>query len=93
MKTQHDKIIEKMLSFPKIEWWKPQDFMQDDKWFVGYEASARLSELAKMYPEMIESKQDGKYKARRLKLENSQEWQYIVDPRLMPATPEQMRLV
>jgi len=49
-------------------WWLPQDFMRPElgELFVGYEASARLSELAKLYPEKIESKRQGKYMARRL---------------------------
>lgn len=61
-----------MLGAPSKIWFLPQDFMQSqlgDK-FVGYEASARLSELASKYPEMIESRRNGKYIARRLKVEN-----------------------
>lgn len=58
-----------MRDTPSKEWWYPQDFMQEHPshpLFVGYEASARLSELAKLYPEMIESKKDGKYTVRKL---------------------------
>lgn len=65
MKTQHEKILEVMSTDPG-RWWLPHDFMQPDlaENFVGYEASARLSELAKMGK--LESKRDGKYIARRL---------------------------
>jgi len=58
-----------MLQVPSKEWWYPHDFMQEHPshpLFVGYEASARLSELAKYYPEMIESKKEGKYTVRKL---------------------------
>ena len=65
--TQHEKILNHMKSDP-TRWWLPQDFMKNElgDLFVGYEASARLSELAKLYPNMIESKRQGKYMARRL---------------------------
>lgn len=70
MKTQHQKILELMAGDPK-RWWLASDFMQPGlgELFVGYEASARLSELAKLYPDKIESQQQGKYIARRLKQE------------------------
>ena len=55
--TQHQKIIFKMLHGPRDKWWLPQDFMRGDQYFVGYEAPARLSELAADYPDMIETKQ------------------------------------
>lgn len=49
------------------EWFFPQDFMQPHlgELFVGYEASARLSELASDYG-FIESKREGKYMVRKL---------------------------
>ena len=56
--TQHQKIIFQMLHGPRDKWWLPQDFMRGGPYFVGYEASARLSELAADYPEMIETKQE-----------------------------------
>jgi len=72
--TQQQKIIFKMLHGPKGKWWLPQEFMESDRYFVGYEASARLSELAKEYPEMIETRQDGKQHARRIKTEDVDLW-------------------
>ena len=49
-------------------WFYPHDFMKDDlgALFVGYEASARFSEMARMFPKAIESIRDGKYFKRRL---------------------------
>ena len=73
--TQQEKIIITMLR-GRREWWLPFDFMRtsDGELFVGYEASARLSELRKEYPDMIESKRDGKYVATRLRREAVAEW-------------------
>lgn len=81
--TQHQKIIFKMLHGQRDKWWLPQDFMRGDQYFVGYEASARLSELAADYPDMIETKQDGKYKARRIKTEAVDTW--------LPQLPRDLR--
>lgn len=74
--TQYQKIITLMARYPQKEWWLPSDFMQDtlDYLFVGYEASARLSELARQYPDMIATQQQGKYKARRLCFESIDQW-------------------
>lgn len=72
--TQHQKIIFQMLKGPRDKWWLPQDFMRGGDYFVGYEASARLSELASDYPEMIETKQDGKQFARRIKTADVDLW-------------------
>ncbi len=80
--TQYQKIIFKMLHGPKDKWWLPHEFMRGD-YFVGYEASARLSELAADYPEMIETKQDGKYKARRIKTDAVDFW--------LPQLPRDLR--
>lgn len=65
MRTQHQKILNIMATNPD-RWWLPQDFMQTDLGdnFVDYEASARLSELAKMGE--VESRREGKYMARKL---------------------------
>ena len=47
------------------KWFLPQDFMRNQQWFVGYEASARMSELAKEYPRNIESVREGRQIKRR----------------------------
>jgi len=69
--TQHEKIIKIMVNNKDHIWWLPQDFMQPNlgDYFVGYEASARMSELANKYPKMIESKRDGKYIKRRFRFD------------------------
>lgn len=70
--TQHEKIIERMVVLRAIkEWFVPMDFMPVNMGpdFVGYESSARLSEIAKWYPEMIDSRRVGKFKERRIAYE------------------------
>ena len=65
---QSEKVLAALKASPG-KWFYPMDFMRPDsgQYFVGYEASARLSELAKKYPDNIESERDGKYIKRRWK--------------------------
>lgn len=72
--TQHQKIVATMCKNSQKEWWLPQDFMQPGEFFVGYEASARLSELQSENPEMFESVRSGKYMKRRICFETGKEW-------------------
>lgn len=79
--TQHQKILFRMAHRKDLqEWFLPMDFMQPEMGdtFVGYEASARLSELATDYPEMIESRPQGKYKKRRVRWESIDQWLYLL---------------
>lgn len=72
--SQHQKIIAKICCHTNKEWWLPTDFMDSDEFFVGYEASARLSELQRQYPAMFETRPAGKYKERRIRFETGKEW-------------------
>ena len=77
MKTQHEKIVAIMARARTDKvWFLPQDFMNPDlgDLFVGYEASARLSELGSQYPEMIESVREGKYIKRAVRWNNINNW-------------------
>lgn len=72
---QSDIILRAMLTDKTKRWWYPVDFMQlGASNFVGYEASARLSEIAKKYPDMLASERDGKYMKRRILWENVDTW-------------------
>lgn len=74
---QTEKILTLMtFNRGKRNWFYPPDFMKQalGDYFVGYEASARLSELASKYPDMIESEKRGKYVYRRIKWETYDEW-------------------
>lgn len=59
------KVILTVLQENKGKWFLPQDFMRNKKTFVGYEASARMSELAKKYTENIQSRLNGRQLERR----------------------------
>ena len=43
-KTQRNTILKAMIDNKLKKWWNAKDFQQG-KYFVGYEASARMSEL------------------------------------------------
>jgi hypothetical protein len=73
---QHEKIITLMIRKKgDQEWFKADDFMlpaipKDSPLFVGYEAGARLSELHQRFPEIIEVKKEGRYRAVKFRFEN-----------------------
>lgn len=69
---QNEKVLVGLIR-AKGAWLLPVDFMRPEsgELFVGYEASARLSEAAKLYPGLIESKQEGRFKARRFRVDCS----------------------
>jgi len=58
---QHDIILRAMLNNKDKKEWKATDF-QKEPYFVGYEASPRMSELAKMYPDLINTGRDGRFR-------------------------------
>lgn len=72
--SQHQKIIAKMCKHDLKKWWLPSDFMQNDEFFVGYEASARLSELQRQYPYMFDSRPAGRFLERRMRFEDGKQW-------------------
>lgn len=56
--SQCEKILKIMLKEKWKKIWTAKDF-QNEKWFIGYEASARMSDLMRMYPDLfIVGKQD-----------------------------------
>lgn len=59
---QKDKILYFMLSDPDKKIWTAKDF-QSRKYFIGYEASARMSELANsIYKSILIVSKDGRYR-------------------------------
>lgn len=66
---QYDVILKAMLTRKDVKWWYAKDF-QHDPYFVGYEASARMSELAMMYPEILISERDGRFRTLRVNWKN-----------------------
>lgn len=58
---QHDIILWAMLNNPQKEWWSAKDF-QYGEYFVGYEATARMSELVLKYPTLVKRDMDGRFR-------------------------------
>ena len=58
---QQEMILRAMFNRPDKKFWSAKDFMQGD-YFVGYEASARMSELLKLYPNALTSAKNGRYR-------------------------------
>lgn len=85
--TQHQKILNVMCRDKTGQWFYPYDFMKSNMGdnFVGYEASARLSELGKDYPDIFESERDGKYIRRRLRFDTLAQW--------LPLLPKDLRYI
>lgn len=55
----------------KKQVWYAKDF-QHGKYFVGYEATARMSDLLRMYPQIFIVGKDGKFRTLELNLEEEQ---------------------
>lgn len=69
---QHDIIERGMLENPQKKWWYASDF-QKGKYFVGYEASPRMSELKKIKPTLFLEKRDGRFRILSINWDNKKE--------------------
>lgn len=58
---QYDIILKAMINNPNKKRWTAKDFQQGE-YFVGYEASPRMSELKKMYPDLFITGRDGRFR-------------------------------
>src|SRR5690606_22353237 len=81
--SQYEKIFVIMLKSYNGDntlvsrWWRASNFQQDHFGiFVGYEATARMSELLKKYPFAFEVRQNGRFREMRFKIENAREIYY-----------------
>jgi len=84
--TQEQKIVRIMImKHANQEWFYAPDFMKPDlgDLFVGYEASARLSDLTRDYPYMFVEEKRGKYLYRRFRFDNMVE--------ILEKLPDEMR--
>lgn len=59
--TQCETILKAMLENKEKIIWTAKDF-QSGKYFVGYEASARMSDLVRMYPNILITGKDGRFR-------------------------------
>lgn len=59
--TQCNVILKAMLENKDKREWTAKDF-QSGKYFVGYEASARMSDLIRMHPNLLKAGKDGRFR-------------------------------
>lgn len=75
--TQHEKILVIMLRNKgdnQPSWWRASYFQQEQNGiFVGYEATARMSELIKKYPFAFETRMNKRFREIRFKFEEARQ--------------------
>lgn len=78
--TQIDTMIKIMIDHPEKDRWYASDF-QASPFFIGYEASARMSDIAREYPSLVEVGRDGRFRTLSIKWENIEEngWHNLSD--------------
>lgn len=107
--SQQQKIVAIMcIEAGRKKWWKAHELInygtEEQGLFVGYEAGPRLSELTKQYPEIFDTKQEGKYLMRRMRFETGKKWYATAPPEIkamvkryytanIPQLPEQEHLL
>lgn len=69
---QCDIIERAMLENPQTKWWYAKDF-QHGKYFIGYEASARMSDLYRMKPTLFKASKDGRFRILSINWDNKKE--------------------
>lgn len=74
--TSHQKIVAIMANNKNQEWFFAKDIINQGEgdYYVGYEATARMSELVRKFPDMFESQGVGKYIKRRIRWEELELW-------------------
>jgi hypothetical protein len=73
---QVDIILKAMLMGDKK--WTAKDFQYGDN-FVGYEASARMSELNKMYPDLFITGKEGRFRTLSIDWTKEKEIKELID--------------
>lgn len=58
---QYEIILKAMFTNKNKKEWTAKDF-QSGEYFVGYEASARMSELSQMYSNILLTGKDGRFR-------------------------------
>lgn len=76
--SQCDVILKAMLENKDKSVWTAKDF-QSGKYFVGYEASARMSDLIRMYPDLLTTGKDGRFRTLSVNWEKEKEIKEILD--------------
>lgn len=75
--TQCDVILKAMLENKDKKSWTAKDF-QSGKYFVGYEASARMSDLIRLYPDLLIVSKEGRFRTLAIDWEKEKEIKEIL---------------
>lgn len=70
--TQIEKMLKVMLDNQQHKVWYAKDF-QYGKNFIGYEATARMSDLIRLYPDILIVGKDGRFRTLEIDWEKEQE--------------------
>ncbi len=91
--SQKEKILSVMIrAMDPDKWWKAEEFSDkklNDLWVR--EPNQIVSELGGNYPEMIEMKQDGKYKLIRFRFNNTAHFLHKVSSRIAEVIKSEMK--
>lgn len=60
--TQMKKMLRIMLTNKNKKIWEAKDFQQFGECFIGYEASARMSDLVRIYPDLFIVGKNGRFR-------------------------------
>ena len=69
--SQCDAILKAMLENKDKKVWTAKDF-QSGKYFVGYEASARMSDLSRLYPDLFTVGKEGRFRTLSINWSNEE---------------------
>ena len=69
---QRERLLKFMLNNPEKKVWYAKDF-QNGATFIGYEATARMSEVAQIYEDIITTGKDGRFRTLSINWENQEE--------------------
>lgn len=58
---QVNKVMKAMLDNPNKKVWYAKDFQYGEN-FIGYEASARMSDVLRIYPDVVKVGKDGRFR-------------------------------
>lgn len=76
-KSQHKIILNAMLKNKWKREWTAKDF-QRPPFFIGYEASARMSELSQKYPDLIMVGKRGRFRTLSINWENTRNYKDLI---------------
>lgn len=72
--TQCDTILKALLENKNKNEWTAKEF-QHGEYFVGYEATARMSDLIRMYPNLLIVGKQGRFRTLSINWDNKEEVQ------------------